>query len=1279
MTNQYFTTTVLMDSPNPPVYPPHAFSDAMSPPTLAATSPIFTPPTSVTSTQQSAPSPDSSATSTKPQTSTGANYSPNLNRAAVQTHIGTITTALQSLPRDHPSVTAHLLTRCTLYLTLHHASKPPPNTPTSFAQGALRDARQLVHTVPHLPSAWLTLFSACLAVARPADADLALRAASRFCPFDPALRLTARAFRPHNHPSRTVSDVHATVLASHSSISSSTTDRPLTVAPSPSSPRLSDPSHLSSLAPSFVPPPPPRPSPDLPPSRHTRRGIRRTNTLTTRRPTREAPLNPASMLAVNAVEDIATHASPNDANAPILSEVTSRNRVQPRVHAHAHAHQALKEAEDALLLDAHDDAISHYFQVLIPRPHAPPLPPDLLIRALSGRSDAWMGKWRRDGDDASFSNALSDARLLISKFPSKEYGWLRLGNAYLSHGSPERAHYIFSRALAHCPDSNPLAVALAEIIGSKVIDDNNPGITDINANARCDTPAPRVTDHNESLDPVQYGRIDRAEPSQYLNFGDRDTAPPTPSSFPKLVDGHRWNSADNSFDSNNSSISGYTMPSARSADKKEFVDSSDELSASKVAKEDMLLSIHSRSSSRDASLAQGSRSAFHTMTDTQRKEAQWRDAVLRERRKRESSGTREHVPTGRKEVERLSAHYSRKVDLVVSPSHSHTPPRLRGGAPAVSSSHSEKCSSVRNTPPESNVSCSENASCDGDYSIIRDHFSATRPLAKDGLQSGISHPDTSSVDERFGGDVFITGLDEEEGGDVTDRRVHATRDVDGFRGDLNGNDRQDVAEPGSHTNDVGMTSDSSSLLVGEISSAQASDSIQACTGSAPWTSFPKHGTGSQSTVSRFEERKLFNGNSSRRIHATSTKSFDKSDNSRSSLGFAGAPVPQKLYELLQVPRDATEGQIKRSYYVLARKYHPDKNANDSQSKDKFQQLAEAYRVLSDPESRAVYDRYGDRGLVKNSVDVIDPSTLFAMVFGSDQFVHLIGELQLASLASNVDESGNTPTEVVMEQIQRARVGKLVLEMVKSLKRWVDGDKKGFLQAAHRQMKELRETSFGPSLLHTVGNVYVQQTTYLLDKTRPFNLSAVMRKATLRSHKMAVQHKATSAASRVMDKQRKLHDRVMRTGKDNRFISEDEAKIIAVEMAENAIDMMWKISVIDIETTLEDVVMIVLSGRDLIAEGESFTSLDTSDGGSMSGLEKISGKNRRRLGSHLGKDRRDRGGSRDGGGSCDRPDVGLSRPLPPLSHGEAATSRQEVLSERAYGIQAMGRVFMSAAR
>lgn len=382
---------------------------------------------------------------------------------------------------------------------------------------------------------------------------------------------------------------------------------------------------------------------------------------------------------------------------------------------------------------------------------------------------------------------------------------------------------------------------------------------------------------------------------------------------------------------------------------------------------------------------------------------------------------------------------------------------------------------------------------------------------------------------------------------------------------------------------------------------------------------------------------------------------------------------QKLYDLLQVPKNASEASIKKSYYNLARRYHPDKNRDDVEAKEKFQKLAEAYRVLSDPESRALYDRYGDKGLVKNSVDIIDPSTLFAMVFGSDQFVSLIGELQLASLACNVDENGTAPTTEVLNSIQKQRVGKLVLEMVKTLKPYVDGDKKGFLSSTHRQMRKLKQASFGPSLLYTVGNVYVQQTNYLLDKTRPFNLSAMMRKASLRSHRIASQHKAMSAAARVMDKQKRLHDRVMKSGKDIRSISDEEAKKIAEEMAQNAIDMMWKISVIDIETTLEDVVSIVLSGRDLIADEDIPISLDRSAHEFTGQAEKS--KRRLRIGSHLGLDRRDYGDRSRG--DSDRNEVGLIRLGPALGQGQPAVTRQQILSERAHGIRATGRIFMSA--
>jgi len=64
------------------------------------------------------------------------------------------------------------------------------------------------------------------------------------------------------------------------------------------------------------------------------------------------------------------------------------------------------------------------------------------------------------------------------------------------------------------------------------------------------------------------------------------------------------------------------------------------------------------------------------------------------------------------------------------------------------------------------------------------------------------------------------------------------------------------------------------------------------------------------------------------------------------------------YEILGVGRDATPQEIKRAYRKLARKYHPDLNPDDPQAEARFKELNEAQEVLSDPEKRKKYDRFG---------------------------------------------------------------------------------------------------------------------------------------------------------------------------------------------------------------------------------------------------------------------------------------------------------------------------------
>ncbi|KAL8142629.1 hypothetical protein V2J09_015661 [Rumex salicifolius] len=78
----------------------------------------------------------------------------------------------------------------------------------------------------------------------------------------------------------------------------------------------------------------------------------------------------------------------------------------------------------------------------------------------------------------------------------------------------------------------------------------------------------------------------------------------------------------------------------------------------------------------------------------------------------------------------------------------------------------------------------------------------------------------------------------------------------------------------------------------------------------------------------------------------------------SSIANAG----KSYYDMLQVPKGASEDQIKRSYRKLALKYHPDKNQGNEEASKKFAEINNAYEVLSDSEKRNVYDKYGEEGL-----------------------------------------------------------------------------------------------------------------------------------------------------------------------------------------------------------------------------------------------------------------------------------------------------------------------------
>ncbi len=73
-------------------------------------------------------------------------------------------------------------------------------------------------------------------------------------------------------------------------------------------------------------------------------------------------------------------------------------------------------------------------------------------------------------------------------------------------------------------------------------------------------------------------------------------------------------------------------------------------------------------------------------------------------------------------------------------------------------------------------------------------------------------------------------------------------------------------------------------------------------------------------------------------------------------------VRKDYYEILGVPRDASDADIKKAYRQIALKFHPDRNPDNPQAEKTFKEASEAYQVLSDPEKRRTYDAYGHDGL-----------------------------------------------------------------------------------------------------------------------------------------------------------------------------------------------------------------------------------------------------------------------------------------------------------------------------
>ncbi|KAM6064191.1 dnaJ homolog subfamily A member 2 [Theristicus caerulescens] len=130
----------------------------------------------------------------------------------------------------------------------------------------------------------------------------------------------------------------------------------------------------------------------------------------------------------------------------------------------------------------------------------------------------------------------------------------------------------------------------------------------------------------------------------------------------------------------------------------------------------------------------------------------------------------------------------------------------------------------------------------------------------------------------------------------------------------------------------------------------------------------------------------------------------------------------KLYDILGVPPGASDNELKKAYRKLAKEYHPDKNPNAG---DKFKEISFAYEVLSNPEKRELYDRYGEQGLREGSGGSSGMDDIFSHIFGGGLFNFMGGQ----SRSRNGRRRGEDmmhPLKVSLEDLYNGKTTKLQL-------------------------------------------------------------------------------------------------------------------------------------------------------------------------------------------------------------------------------------------------------------
>lgn len=190
----------------------------------------------------------------------------------------------------------------------------------------------------------------------------------------------------------------------------------------------------------------------------------------------------------------------------------------------------------------------------------------------------------------------------------------------------------------------------------------------------------------------------------------------------------------------------------------------------------------------------------------------------------------------------------------------------------------------------------------------------------------------------------------------------------------------------------------------------------------------------------------------------------------------GADEGESFYDVLGVERDASQAAIKRAYYRMAVRYHPDKNPDDPHAEEMFKKISEAYQILSDEKKKELYDKYGKSAVgLDQQGGAMDATLLFGVLFGAGKFEDTFGDIEELIDPQMFSEQPMDPEEREKYEKNLQETQDRLVELLKAkLRPFVHGYQREFSEIVAAEIEEKLNAPGGPSLLAHIAYVYTQE-------------------------------------------------------------------------------------------------------------------------------------------------------------------------------------------------------------